>query len=180
MPDTPAASSFSPPRPSPSDIPGWGADLARADRPAYPRERHPPRLPAHAQRQPAQQLPQVEVLHSLERPGLTPVFGSTVPPSGLSGRTRRYAFGFSENDLRHWLLLLLADRIHVVEGLAQDLAQGHVPKLFAEMGWRAEWRYNRPAFIRRLLAAGVVAGVALVAWRATRAAPRRLELPHRR
>ncbi len=44
----------------------------------------------------ASHLPQqhsgVKVLHSLERPGLTPVYGTTVPPSGLSGRLRSLAF----------------------------------------------------------------------------------------
>lgn len=140
-------------------IPGWGADLDHAQRPAHPRERQPPRLPQHAQRPPGQQAPTVEVLHSVERPDLTPVFGTSVPPSGLSGRLRRHAFGLSENDLRHWLLLLLADRIQVLEGLGQDLAQGHVPDLIAELGWRAQWRYNRPALIRRLGVATAVAGL---------------------
>jgi hypothetical protein len=46
-------------------------------------------------------------LHSIERPGLTPVFGTTVPTSGVSGAMREMAFRFSESDLRHWLLLLL-------------------------------------------------------------------------
>lgn len=161
-----------------AQVPGWGADLDHADRPAYPKERQPPRLPAHAQRQPQQQVQDVEVLHSIERPGITPVFGSTLPPRGLSGRVRRYAFGFSENDLRHWLLLLLADRINVVEGLGQDLAHGHVPNLIAEMGWHAEWRYNRPALIRRLLTASAMTGLALLLWRVTRpAAPPRLMPP---
>ena len=132
---------------------------------------------------PAQQLQDVEVLHSTEREGITPVFGSTVPPSGLSGGLRRYAFGFSESDLRHWLLLLLADRVQVIEGLGQDLAGGHVPNLWAEMGWQAEWRYNRTAFIRRLLTAGALAGLACMLYRARRrATPRVLPMPppHRR
>ena len=44
------------------------------------------------------------------------------------------AFKQSENDMRHWLMLLLADRVNVVEGLIDDLAHGHVPNLFKEMG----------------------------------------------
>ena len=151
-----------------AQVPGWGADLDPADRPAYPKERQPPRLPEHAQRPPAAQTQEVEVLHCLERPELTAVFGSTVPPQGLSGRLRRYAFGFSENDLRHWLLLLLADRVNVIEGLGQDLSQGHVPNLLAEMGWRAEWRYNRPALLRRLLLASALAAATALVWRAAR------------
>lgn len=59
------------------------------------------------------QLQKVEILRSNERPGLTPVFGTSTPPSGLSGMLRRAAFKFSENDLRHWLILLFADRVNV-------------------------------------------------------------------
>ncbi len=162
MPDTPN------PR---SSLPGWGADLDPAQRPAYPRERQPPRLPAHAQRQPAQQAQTVEVLHSTERPGRTPVFGSAQPPRGLSGSLRRYAFGFSENDMRHWLLLLLADRIDVVEGLAEDLSHGHVPNLWAEMGWATEWRHNRPALVRRMGTAAALGVLAWLLWRGRRLGP---------
>ena len=98
-----------------------------------------------------QQHSDVKVLHSIERPGLTPVFGTTVPPSGLSGRLRTLAFRFSEGDLRHWTLLLLADRLNVGEGLVSDIASGHLPNLFAEMGLATEWRHNRGAFVRRVL-----------------------------
>lgn len=100
----------------------------------------------------------VRVFHSLERPGLTPVFGTTVPPSGLSGALRARAFGYGEGDLRHWLLLLLADRVNVVEGLAQDLAGGRLPNLVAEMGLATEWRYNRAGLLRRALWLSVLAG----------------------
>jgi hypothetical protein len=100
-------------------IPGWGADLDPANRPAYPKERMPPRLDVPWER-PEQQTSEVLVLHSTERPGITPVFGTSVPPSGLSGLLRKRAFRRSENDLRHWLMLMLADRVNVVEGLASD------------------------------------------------------------
>jgi hypothetical protein len=103
----------------------------------------------------------VKVFHSTERPGLTPVFGSTVPPSGLSGMIRAGAFRFSENDLLHWLMLLFADRVNVVEGIVEDLARGHVPNLFLEMGGPAEWRYNRNGFIRKAFIAGGVAALLL-------------------
>lgn len=134
-------------------IPGWGVDLDPADRPAYPMERTPPRLP-HGNPGPlAQQRSDVEVLHSTERPGITKVFGTTVPPSGLSGRLRRFAFKYSENDLRHWMTLLLADRIHMGEGLVHDVARGHLPNIYAEMGGPAELRHN-PAGLARKAAAG--------------------------
>ena len=101
-------------------IPGWGADLNPANRPAVPKERMPPRLDVPWE-QPEQQHAEVLVLHSTERPGITPVFGTSVPPSGLSGVMRKRAFRRSENDLRHWMMLMLADRVNVVEGLLSDL-----------------------------------------------------------
>jgi len=103
------------------DIPGWGVDLDPADRPAYPKERMPPRLEGVHWDQPEQQRCDVEVFHSTERPGITPVFGTSVPPSGLSGMIRRRAFRRSENDVLHWMTLMLADRVNVVEGVFQDL-----------------------------------------------------------
>lgn len=117
-----------------------------------------------------QQHSSVKVLHSIERPGLTPVYGTTVPPSGLSGRLRSLAFRFSEGDLRHWMLLLLADRVNVGEGLLSDLARGHVPNLFAEMGLATEWRHNRGAFVRRTLTLLAVVGVGV--WLLRRQRPR--------
>lgn len=101
-------------------IEGWGADRDPADRPAVPKERMPPRLEQVHWDVPEQQPVRVEIFHSTERPGITPVFGTACPPSGLSGALRRRAFRHSENDLRHWLMLLAADRINVVEGLIAD------------------------------------------------------------
>ena len=115
-----------------SAIVGWGADLDHALRPPYPMERTPPRLPNVHWDQPSVQPVNVEVLVSTERPGITPVFGTTLPPRGLSGSLRRLAFKASENDVRRWLLLMLADRIDVVEGLLQDLAQGHLPNVLGD------------------------------------------------
>jgi hypothetical protein len=145
----------------PANIQGWGADLDPKVRPAVPMERTPPRLENVHWDAPEQQPVTVKVFHSTERPGLTPVFGTTVPPSGLSGLIRSAAFRHSENDLRHWLMLLFADRVNVVEGILEDLAHGHVPNIFAEMGGPAEWRYNRAGFIRKAVIAGGVVGLVL-------------------
>jgi hypothetical protein len=103
-----------------SHIEGWGADIDKRDRPAYPKERMPPRLEGVHWDQPEQQRREVEVFHSTERPGITPVFGTSVPPAGLSGVIRRRAYKISENDIRHWLILMFADRVDVVEGLLAD------------------------------------------------------------
>jgi hypothetical protein len=145
----------------PAGIQGWGADLDPAARPAYPMERTPPRNVDVHWDELEHQPRTVKVFHSTERPGLTPVFGTSVPPSGLSGMLRSGAFRYSENDLRHWLLLLYADRVNVVEGIIDDLAHGHVPDLFTEMGGPAEWRHNRKGFVRKAFIAGAIVGLLL-------------------
>jgi len=149
-------------------IPGWGVDRDKRDRPAVPMERTPPRLDGIHWDRPPQQHPTVEVLHSTERSGLTPVYGTTVPPCGLSGMLRRAGFRYSENDLRRWLILLLADRVDVVEGLAGDVATGHVPRLYTEMGGRAELRHNPAGAVRKAVTVAAVAGVAYWLWQRRR------------
>jgi hypothetical protein len=143
------------------DLPGWGADVDPANRPAVPKERTPPRLPQLHWDQPSPQEVRVKVFHSTERPGITPLFGTSTPPSGLSGLLREVAYKYSENDIRHWLMLLMADRINVGEGLLSDLAHGHIPNILGEMGARAEWRYNRAGFVRKALIASAVVGLAV-------------------
>ena len=61
--------------------------------------------------------------------------------------------------MRHWLLLLFADRVNMVEGLACDLAQGRVPNVLAEMGGRAELAYNPGGAARKAATVAVAAGV---------------------
>ncbi|HEY0488887.1 MAG TPA: hypothetical protein VGD30_05180 [Telluria sp.] len=147
------------PRVDVSTIQGWGADLDRKNRPAVPMERMPQRMDV-AGRPPVQQQEKVEVLVSPERPHITPLFGSSLPPKGLSGMLRRLAFKTTENDIRHWLLLLAADRVNVVEGIGQDLARGHLPNVLGEMGIKAEWQHNRAGLVRKAAVATAVAGVA--------------------
>jgi hypothetical protein len=98
----------------------------------------------------------IEVLHSNERPTMTAVFGTSSPPSGLSGAIRRFAFRFSEGSWGHWLPLILADRVNVVEGIVDDIKQGHIPNFFAERGWNAEWKYNRQGLVRKALIAAAI------------------------
>jgi len=145
-------------------IPGWGADRRREDRPAVPMERTPPRLESPPAGLPPPQRRSVEVLHSTERPGLTPVYGTTVPPAGLSGVLRRHAYGWSENDLRRWLTLLAADRVDVLEGVLDDLRRGHVPNVYAEMGGRAELRHNPAGAARKAAVLVLLAGAAVWWW----------------
>jgi hypothetical protein len=116
------------------DIPGWGMDAMKN----YTGDDH---NRINYERS-VQQSASVEILKSNERPSITAVFGTSVPPSGLSGVIRRYAFKHSEDRYRHWLPLILADRINVYEGIIADLKRGHIPNIFAEKGWKAAWKYN--------------------------------------
>jgi hypothetical protein len=147
-----------PTRESLAHIQGWGADLDRKDRPGVPMERMPARFINPQPGQPEQQAETVEVLVSNERPGITPVFSTRQPPSGLSGMIRRLAFKMTENDVRHWLLLLAADRVNMVEGIGQDLLSGKVPNVLAEMGIKAEFQHNKAGLAKKVVVASAVAG----------------------
>lgn len=136
-------------------IEGWGADLDHKNRPAYPMERIPQRLDVPFD-QPARQKEEIEVLMSVEYPVRPAVFGTSVPPSGLSGMIRRAAFKLSENDIRHWLMLIMADRVNVVEGVIEDIAMGSPPNIFAEMGWYAKFKYDTAAAITKV---AIITGV---------------------
>ena len=131
------------------------------DWPAFPmRQQSGDEHKGRTWQRPAQQDATVEVLHSNERPDLTAVFGTTVPPGGLSGQLRRLAFRFSESQMPHWVMLIAADRIQMVEAIGQDLSRGHVPNLFKEMGLKAELKHNPARFATRIGAAAV-AGIGL-------------------
>src|SRR5690606_6011673 len=98
--------------------------------------------------------------HSNERPGVTATFGTSVPLSGLSGAIRRYAFKYSESSYGHWLPLLMADRVNVIEGILKDISRGHIPNIFAEKGWKAEWKHNPLGLLKNSDAvAGTTGGI---------------------
>ena len=82
---------------------------------------------------------------------------------------RRIAFRYSESSYGHWLPLMLADRVSVVEGVLGDLKHGHLPNVFAELGWKAEWKHNRTSLVRRILVR-VVLVTATVAYFSSRRA----------
>lgn len=165
-------------RTSPSDtadkfshIQGWGADLDIANRPGYPMERTPPRLEGASTTAPEDQPVNIKVFHSVERPGITPIFGTSAPPTGVSGKLRYVAFKLSENDIRHWLLLMLADRVNMVEGIGSDLMQGRVPNVLAEMGIKSEWKYNKKGLVTKIAIASALAGTAYLLMKNRRESP---------
>jgi len=140
-------------------IPGWGMDADPQNDPAYPMRHY---NGADHERiyheKPSQQPVNMEVLHSIERPTVSPVFGATLPPQGVSGAIRRAAFKYSEADARHWMGLILADRVNMVEGLIDDFSRGYVPNIFAERGWSAEWKYNKKGVIKNVLIGAALIG----------------------
>jgi hypothetical protein len=147
-----------------SHIKGWGIDADPKNDPTYPMKPHrtDPEQTGYSWERPTLQPETVEVLQSNERPNLTAVFGTSTPPSGLSGMIRRYAFKYSEGHWGHWIPLLLADRVNVVEGVIDDIRHGHVPNIFAEKGWKAEWKHNPKGLVTKV-ATTVLVATALVA-----------------
>ncbi|WP_028048185.1 hypothetical protein [Cellulomonas sp. URHD0024] len=121
-------------------IPGWGADLAPADRPAVPRERFDLDTGAHWDFPDAQEelIPRER---SIEHAFLTPVFGTAQPLRGLSGAVRAHAYKrYSEARAAHWLLLVLADRIDAMEHHASSLLTLRPDNPITETGVLSEFR----------------------------------------
>ncbi len=154
----------------PSQIKGWGVDADPKNDPTYPmKNRNNGEHAGYSWERPPQQPITVEVLHSNERPDVTSVFGTSTPPLGLSGAIRRLGFRYSESSYGHWLPLVLADRVSVAEGFLEDLRQGHVPNVFAERGWKAEWEHNRTGLVGRVLVRAVLVSAAVAYLRRRRA-----------
>lgn len=129
-------------------IKGWGIDADPKNDPTYPMKNRQVAIKrGYSWKRPEQQPITEEVLHSIERPNVTAVFGTSVRLSGLSGMIRRFAFQNTENSYLHWLPLILADRVNVVEGLIDDVSKGNVPNIFAERGWKAKWKHNPEGLI---------------------------------
>lgn len=96
---------------APSEGKARGTDLSPESRPGVPMHADP-----HATGE--RPAPQAGGERHLRRAGLeaaTPVFGTAQPPRGASGLIRRAAYRIPEHYARHWLLLMLADRVDVVE-----------------------------------------------------------------
>lgn len=144
------------------NIKGWGIDADPLDLPSYPiKERNENDNRGMIWERPVQQAAHVEILTSNERPTITAVFGTPNPPSGLSGKIRRFAFKYSESSYGHWLPLLLADRVNMVEGIIDDIKQGSFPNIFAELGGKAEFKHN-PAGLAKKVAVGLAITVGII------------------
>lgn len=105
-----------------ASIPGFGADADPKNRPGTPME-HAPRPHPDARVPPTPQQSDVRVFkHGQPARKFPPVYGTAQPPKGLSGALRAVAYKYPDHWTRHWMLLLLADRVDVVEsGLRRHL-----------------------------------------------------------
>jgi hypothetical protein len=145
-------------------IKGWAIDADPENEPTYPMKNYTgddhKRL---GWERPDLQPVKEEVLHSNERPYMPATFGTSLSPSGLSGIIRRFAFRYSEGSFLHWLPLLLADRINIVEGILNDFAHGRFPNFFVEWGWRSEWKH-RPGRLIVKVTIGLTLTAAVIAF----------------
>jgi hypothetical protein len=95
-------------------MPGRAVDAAPSVRPGVPRVGRPVPDPGAHWDRPEQQ----GGASLLARSGLreaTPVFGTAQPARGLSGLLRRAAYRVPEHRAARWALLLLGDRMDVLE-----------------------------------------------------------------
>jgi hypothetical protein len=124
-------------------IPGWGADLDPKDRPSVPRERFDPGASGAHWDFPERQPEKWPRERSIEHAMLTPVFGTSCPPKGLSGVIRKYAYRrYSEARAAHWLLLVAADRVDSVEANLASLVSKRPDNPVTETGVLSEFSHH--------------------------------------
>ncbi|MDP9068386.1 MAG: hypothetical protein M3N53_08605 [Actinomycetota bacterium] len=126
-----------------SRIPGWGVDLDPKDRPSFPREQLDPNLSGAHWDFPERQEEKWPRERSIEHKFLTPVFGTSCPPKGLSGVMRKYAYSaFSEARAAHWVILLAADRVDAVESHLQSFLTTRPDNPVTETGAVSEFSHQ--------------------------------------
>ncbi|MBD0862547.1 hypothetical protein IA539_15185 [Gordonia sp. zg691] len=123
-------------------IPGWGVDADPARRPAVPQELPVAPAPGVHWDVPEDQPELWPRERSNEHAFLTPVFGTSTPPSGLSGKIRRSAYRFSEGRAAHWLILLGADRVASVEAHVASFATARPDNPITETGIASEFSHH--------------------------------------
>ncbi len=121
-------------------IPGWGVDLDPKDRPSVPRERFDPDLAGAHWDFPERQPENWPRERSMEHKFLTPVFGTSCPPRGVSGMMRKYAYNrFSEGRAAHWLILIAADRVDSLGSHVRSLLTRRPDNPITETGVLSEF-----------------------------------------
>lgn len=120
-------------------IPGWGVDANPEDRPSVPRLQFDPTFSGAHWTFPERQPERWPRERSIEHKFLTPVFGTSCPPKGVSGAMRGYAYKrFSEARAAHWLLLIAADRVDALESHLRSFATLRPDNPLTETGVRSE------------------------------------------
>jgi len=147
-----------------AQIRGWGSDLDPSVRPGVPMDKAPGIGVETLYPDFEHQVPRARVHKSTEHGMMPPVFGNVCPPRGLSGKIRDVAYGFSEGRLSHWLLLMLADRVDVVEEFFVDLSHFEIPNIPKEMGLKSELQLNRDAVVRKAVFVGAGALALFAIW----------------
>lgn len=91
-------------------------DASQNERPGVPMEKARPTPVGNAHwLTPDRQPDPGNILKRKGLAQLTPVFGTSLPPKGVSGLMRRAAYEIPEHFTSHWLVLLLADRVDALE-----------------------------------------------------------------
>ncbi|WP_395803613.1 hypothetical protein [Archangium minus] len=90
----------------------WGVDLDPSRRPGVPMMQENPQ-PFPNTRYPPERQPgePASPLHGRPNKQMPPVFGTSVPLRGLSGAIRKLAYSYPDHYPRHWLLMMLGDRV---------------------------------------------------------------------
>ena len=131
-------------------IPGAGIDAPHERRPGVPMEMDPPKPMGHAHWTEPERQP--DPGHILRRKGLkrlTPVFGTAVPPRGISGLMRRAAYELPEHWTSHWMVLLMADRVDAFEEQLGKVLPFAVPALAAFAALSVRRRRARRSWFSR-------------------------------
>lgn len=129
-----------------------------ADRPGVPMDSRPAPADGASWAEPPRQEGGEHHLRRAGLPRLTPVWGSAQPPRGVSGALRRGAYAIPEHFARHWMLLVLADRVDVLEDRVGDA----LAEPFEHLGLETAARHARGNPLAML------AGTALGVWVASR------------
>ena len=121
-------------------IPGWGVDLDPAVRPNDPKLQWKDDLTGALSETTERQAERWPRERSIEHGQLTPVFGTSCPPKGLSGVMRKVAYRrYSEAQVGHWLLLLASDRVDAWESHLRSFATLHPDNPVTQTGVLSEF-----------------------------------------
>ncbi len=130
-------------------IPGWGVDLDPQDRPSVPRERFDPDATGAHWDFPERQPEKWPRERSIEHAMLTPVFGTSCPPKGLSGVIRRYSYAkYSEARAAHWLLLMAADRVDTLESTLRSFLTLRMNQTPVKRQWPRLFEHIRNGYLK--------------------------------